>query len=80
MPGMVHAPVGPLLPEHRSARQSDGGVPGKDDGEIEEILPGVWDNLGRIGAEFAQLDRLSDYNPEHPERRLHRAAQPGAIS
>ena len=36
--------------------------------EIEAILRGVWDNLGRVGAEFANLDRLWDFNVEHPER------------
>ena len=32
------------------------------------ILRGVWDNLGRMGAEFAHLDRLWNYDPEHPTR------------
>jgi KDO2-lipid IV(A) lauroyltransferase len=26
------------------------------------------DNLGRIAAEFAHLDRLADFDPWHPER------------
>ena len=32
------------------------------------ILRGVWDNLGRVGAEFAHLDRLWDCDPAHPDR------------
>jgi KDO2-lipid IV(A) lauroyltransferase len=32
-------------------------------------LRGAWDNLGRMGAEFAHLDRLIDYNPDQPDRR-----------
>ena len=33
--------------------------PEKSDAEIERILGGVWDNLGRIGVEFAHLDEFS---------------------
>ncbi|MGH6677664.1 MAG: lipid A biosynthesis lauroyl acyltransferase, partial [Bradyrhizobium sp.] len=32
------------------------------------ILAGVWDNLGRIGAEFAHLDHIWDHEEDHPER------------
>jgi KDO2-lipid IV(A) lauroyltransferase len=28
----------------------------------------VWENLGRVGAEFAHLDKVWDYDPDHPER------------
>ena len=43
--------------------------PEKSPEEIEKILDGVWDNLGRIGAEFAHLDHIWDYDPDHPERK-----------
>jgi len=33
--------------------------PGKSPEEIERILAGVWENLGRVGAEFAHLDRMT---------------------
>ena len=47
--------------------------PEKSAAEIEAILRGVWDNLGRMGAEFAHLDRLWDFDPEHPgPARTHR--------
>ena len=42
--------------------------PEKSTTEIDTILRGVWDNLGRVAAEFAHLDRLSDFDPWHPER------------
>src|SRR5262249_60952212 len=40
--------------------------PEKSDAEIEKILAGVWDNLGRVVAEFAHLDRLWEYDFERP--------------
>ena len=41
--------IGPLLPEHRIGRGNlRRAFPEKSDAEIEKILAGVWDNLGRI--------------------------------
>ncbi|MFA6266901.1 MAG: lipid A biosynthesis lauroyl acyltransferase [Pseudolabrys sp.] len=60
--------VGPLLKEHKLGRANlAAAFPEKSPQEIEQILLGVWDNLGRVGAEFTQLDRLIDFNREHPE-------------
>lgn len=51
--------VGPWLPEHRIGRANlQAAFPGWPPNEIERVLGGVWDNLGRIGAEFVHLDRL----------------------
>ena len=64
--GAVLRTVGPWLPEHRVGRDNlAAAFPEKSKDEIETILRGVWDNLGRMGAEFAHIDRLWDY----PERR-----------
>src|SRR5438445_7422979 len=41
--------------------------PEKSPGEIETILAGVWDNLGRVGAEFAHLDHVWEHDPARPE-------------
>ena len=61
--------VGPLLPENRIGRANlTAAFPEKSTTEIDTILRGVWDNLGRIAAEFAHLDRLADFDPWHPER------------
>ena len=61
--------VGPLLPENRIGRANlIAAFPEKSPAEINTILRGVWDNLGRIAVEFAHLDRLSDFDPWHPER------------
>lgn len=56
--------IGPFLPEHRTGRANlKAAFPEKSPAEIEAILSGVWDNLGRIAAEFAQLDRLTIAGP-----------------
>ncbi len=67
--GALMRKVGPLLPENRIGRENlTAAFPQKSAVEIDTILRGAWDNLGRMGAEFAHLDRLWDYDPEHPER------------
>jgi Kdo2-lipid IVA lauroyltransferase/acyltransferase len=51
--------IGPLLPEHRLGRANlRAAFPEKSSAEIEDILRGVWDNLGRVAAEFSHLDRI----------------------
>lgn len=61
--------IGPLLRENRIARANlQAAFPEKSAAEIETILRGSWDNLGRMGAEFAHLDRLWDYDPAQPDR------------
>jgi KDO2-lipid IV(A) lauroyltransferase len=59
--------VGPLLREHRIGRANLAlAFPEKSEREREEILSGVWDNLGRVAAEFAHLDRIWDHDPDRP--------------
>jgi KDO2-lipid IV(A) lauroyltransferase len=63
--------IGPWLPEHRVGRANlAAAFPDKSPAEIEQILRGVWDNLGRVGAEFAQIDRLWDYHRVHGRGRI----------
>src|SRR5262249_43354797 len=51
--------VGPHLRENGVGRDNlRAAFPEKSQAEIEAILGGVWDNLGRVAAEFAHLDRL----------------------
>jgi KDO2-lipid IV(A) lauroyltransferase len=51
--------LGPLLKEHRIGRANlAAAFPDRPAAEIERILAGVWDNLGRVAAEFAHIDRL----------------------
>src|SRR3977135_188646 len=62
--------IGRRLREDRIGRENlKAAFPEKSPEEIEKILDGVWDNLGRIGAEFAHLDHIWDYDPDHPERK-----------
>jgi Kdo2-lipid IVA lauroyltransferase/acyltransferase len=61
--------IGPWLPEQRIGRDNlAAAFPEKSPAEIEKILGGVWDNLGRLGAEFAQLDRIWDWDSDFPDR------------
>jgi Kdo2-lipid IVA lauroyltransferase/acyltransferase len=73
--------IGPWLREHRIGQANlRAAFPEKSGAEIETILRGVWDNLGRTGAEIAHLDHICsgdrykrtyiDYTPESIERFL----------
>jgi KDO2-lipid IV(A) lauroyltransferase len=79
--GALMRKIGPLFKENRVGRaQLRAAFPEKSDTEIEKILSGVWDNLGRIAIEFAHLDEFSvegfgtptrdviTYPPESKER------------
>ena len=59
--------VGPWLPRHRVGRANlAAAFPDKSADEIEAMLAGVWDNLGRVTVEFAHLDRLRIIDPAAP--------------
>jgi KDO2-lipid IV(A) lauroyltransferase len=67
--GWMARTVGPLLPENRIGRANlESAFPEKSKAEINAILRGCWDNLGRVGAEFSHLDRLWDIDPDFPAR------------
>ena len=89
--GALMRKVGPLFPEHRIGRDNlRAAFPEKSAAEIERILAGVWDNLGRIAVEFAHLDEFSldgvgsptphviTYAPETAERyqRIAKSEKP----
>ncbi len=58
--GALMRKIGPMFREHRIGReQLRLAFPDKSNAEIEKILGGVWDNLGRIAIEFAHLDEFS---------------------
>ncbi len=57
--------LGMLYPRTKLARQNlKNAFPEKSDAEIEEILRGMWANLGRTAAEYVYLDRIFDINEE----------------
>ena len=61
--------IGPLTREQTIGRANlVAAFPEKSREEIETILGGVWDNLGRYGAEFAHLDRVWEHDPASPEK------------
>jgi KDO2-lipid IV(A) lauroyltransferase len=65
--GFVARSIGPWLSVSRVGRRNlTAAFPEKEPAEIERILRGVWDNLGRTGAEYSQLDRIFDTDPEGP--------------
>ena len=66
--GRITRAIGPRLREQRIGRANlTAAFPEKSPEEIDAILAGVWDNLGRIGAEFAHLDHVWEHDPAHPE-------------
>src|SRR5262249_2558471 len=87
--GALMRAVGPRLRGHRVARANlAAAFPEKSPDEIERILGRVWDNFGRVCAEFAWLDRLWEERAGAPKRviveptsverieRLHAAGKP----
>jgi Kdo2-lipid IVA lauroyltransferase/acyltransferase len=63
--------LGPWLPEHRVGRANlVAAFPDKSAAEIETILAGVWENLGRYAIEFAQIERLTNDDPSRPENDI----------
>ena len=70
MAGALMRKIGPLRQEHRIGRDNlHAAFPDKSDAEIETILAGVWDNLGRVAAEFAHLDefQIEGLGPSTPD-------------
>jgi KDO2-lipid IV(A) lauroyltransferase len=67
--GRITQKIGPMLREQKIGRANlTAAFPEKSPDEIETILTGVWDNLGRIGAEFAHLDHIWKFDPDRPEQ------------
>jgi Kdo2-lipid IVA lauroyltransferase/acyltransferase len=67
--GRIAGLIGPLTREQRIGRANlTAAFPERSREEIETILAGVWDNLGRLGAEFAHLDHIWEHDPAFPEQ------------
>ena len=65
--GWTMRKIGPRLRGHRTARaQLIVAFPEKAAPEIDRILAGMWDNIGRVAVEYAHLDRLWRYDPADP--------------
>ena len=60
--------IGMLHPRTKLARENLRlAFPEKSSEEIETILHGVWENLGRTAAEYAFLDKIFHIDLENPE-------------
>ena len=72
--------IGPRLRGQRTARaQLKLAFPGKSAQELESILSGMWDNFGRVAAEYAHLDKLWDFDPKRPELAKRIVPDQGAM-
>jgi Kdo2-lipid IVA lauroyltransferase/acyltransferase len=66
--GRIARSIGPMMREQKIGRANlTAAFPEKSPAEIDAILAGVWDNLGRVGAEFAHLDHIWEHDPARPE-------------
>src|ERR1700734_4488735 len=66
--GRITRLIGPLTREQRIGRANlTAAFREKSPEEIETILAGVWDNLGRLGAEFAHIDHIWEHDRARPE-------------
>lgn len=80
--GWLFRAVGPLLSVHRIAeRNLRAALPALDDDAVAGTLDGMWDNLGRVAVEYAQLDRIAG-DPERfevvdPDKLLDRTTASG---
>jgi len=71
--GRILRILGPRLRGHSLARtQLRASFPEKSQQDIEIILDGMWDNMGRVIAEYAHLGNLWDFDPARPgsEKRI----------
>jgi Kdo2-lipid IVA lauroyltransferase/acyltransferase len=67
--GGIARRVGPWLPAHRTGRANlRAAFPDSSPAWIEETLRGAWENLGRVVGEYVHLDRIWDFDPDHPDR------------
>jgi Kdo2-lipid IVA lauroyltransferase/acyltransferase len=70
--------IGPLLRGHRTARANlMAAYPEKSAAEIERMLGGMWEHLGRLGVEYANLDRICKDDPRCESSRVFFA--PGTL-
>jgi Kdo2-lipid IVA lauroyltransferase/acyltransferase len=65
--GWLGRTVGPWLPvSRRAVRNLSNVFPEKLPGEIRAIVRAMWDNLGRVAAEYPHLSEIDVYDPNGP--------------
>jgi Kdo2-lipid IVA lauroyltransferase/acyltransferase len=56
--------IGPLLGiSNRARRNIKRALPGLSESEIGDIIAGMWDNLGRVAAEYSHLRNIRVFEP-----------------
>ncbi|HEV2264550.1 MAG TPA: lipid A biosynthesis lauroyl acyltransferase [Stellaceae bacterium] len=62
--GFLARSIGPVLGISKRARLNlQRALPGLSDADIRRIVRGMWDNLGRVVAEYPHLDKFKVYEP-----------------
>jgi KDO2-lipid IV(A) lauroyltransferase len=62
--GYLARRIGPLLGISKRARLNlNHALPGLSDAEAERIIAGMWDNLGRVAAEYPHLRKIRVFQP-----------------
>lgn len=65
--GAIGRVIGPRLSiSRRAVRNLKRAFPEKNDAQIAVIVRGMWDNLGRVVAEYPHLSRIDVYAPDGP--------------
>jgi KDO2-lipid IV(A) lauroyltransferase len=82
--GWVGRSIGPRLAASRKAfRNLQLALPDLDENRYDEIIKGMWDNLGRVMAEYPHLDEIGKSRVEvtNPEvaRQLEKDEQPAIL-
>ena len=63
--GLLARTVGPLLPvSERAIKNLSNAFPEKLPAEINAIVRAMWDNLGRVAAEYPHLSEIDVYDPD----------------
>jgi KDO2-lipid IV(A) lauroyltransferase len=76
--GWLARHIGPRLGISRRARRNlAAALPELSAGEIERVLRGMWDNLGRVAAEYPHLPRIRVFPPGVSQEGLGRVETSG---
>ena len=63
--GWLGRTVGPHIPvSARAVKNLSAAFPEKSPAEIAAIVRAMWDNLGRVAAEYPHLGEINVYDPE----------------
>jgi Kdo2-lipid IVA lauroyltransferase/acyltransferase len=61
--------IGRFIPHNKIGYANlKAAFPEKSEGELRQILKGVWENLGRTCCEYAAMDELWDYDAQNPNQ------------